>query len=102
MKTKGKKQKEMGLDDPLLGARLALPGVTRFVRLSALSHLSLGVALVSFSAFLLGIGFGQSVLLLVGALALGVSLVVTLVSGISAALLLPSHTLPGPRVGAQE
>jgi|GEM_PF-3955502 len=101
-KTKGNKVKEMGLDDPLLGARLALPGVTRFVRISALSNLSLGVTFVSLSVFLLGVGFAEPMILVIGGLSAVISLLAFVALAIVALVLEPPTSLPGPRVGAQE
>jgi hypothetical protein len=102
MKTKDNKSREMGLDDPYLGPRLALPGVTRFVRLSALANLSFGLAFVSASGFLLGVGFAQSTLAIIGGIASAVALFAGTALSFGAVVLSTPTSLPGPRVGGQE
>lgn len=91
--------KPLGLDDPLLGHRLSLPGVTRFVRRRAIRSLSVGMLLVSIGAIVLAWGVESSGLLLIAAVVFMVTLPASAILSLFEAIAVPAQTLPGSRAG---
>ena len=87
----------LALSDPLLGARMNLPGVSRWVRLRLLRNVACVLGLVGFACLLLAFLLQLAPVGLAAALLTGVGLVAAAILWAIESVVRVDATLPGQR-----